>query len=443
MIEGVAVVAHGVGGRQDLPVPFGFALTAAVVALVVSFIALVVLWPVPRSKAGRAGRPLPGWFVRAVDSGWLPGLVRAAGLVAFAWFLAAAFLGLDDALNPVPGVIYVLLWVGVCVFASALLGPVYRWINPVRTLHLLLALAARRDADEGLVRLPSWVGRWPGVLTLALFLWLELAAADRATLAVLQPWILAYIGGNLLMAVIYGARWFDRGDPFEVYSSLVARVAPFGRRDDGTLVRRTTLDSLETWPTLPGDALVVCVLLGGTAFDGLSNAPFWIRWAQTSSLSSVGAATLGLVGCIAVVTVLYLLASTVSCRLAGMNAKQGPRLFAASIVPIVIGYAIAHYYSLFVIVGQQTVQQLSDPLGNGSDLLGVGGNGVSYTWAAPTTVATIQVSAVVIGHVVGVIAAHERATRTMPKNLVLRSQLPMLGVMIAFTLSGLLLLFAA
>jgi hypothetical protein len=357
--------------------------------------------------------------------------------------MAAALLGPDDALNPVPGVIYVLVWVGICVFASAILGPVYRWINPVRTVHLLLARATRRDPDDGLVELPAWVGRWPGVLTLTAFLWLELAAHDRATLAVLQPWILAYIGGNLLMAVIFGAQWFDRGDPFEVYSSLVARVAPFGRRDDGQLVSRTPLDSLETWPTLRGDALLVCVLLGGTAFDGLSNAPFWIRWAQTSSLSSVAAATAGLALCITIVTVLYLAASASASRFAGTPGRQGPATFAASLVPIVIGYAVAHYYSLFVIVSQQTVQQLSDPLGTGSDLLGIGGNGISYTWAAPTTVATIQVTAVVIGHVVGVIAAHERATRTMPKNTVLRSQLPMLGVMIVFTLSGLLLLFAA
>jgi hypothetical protein len=382
-------------------------------------------------------------LARAVDAGWLPALGRAAGLVGFGWFMVAAFLGPDDALNPVPGVIYVLVWVGVCVFASAFLGPVYRWINPVRTVHLLVARATRRDPDDGLVALPAWVGRWPGVLTLGAFLWLELAADDRATLAVLQPWILAYIGGNLLMAVVFGARWFERGDPFEVYSSLVARVAPFGRRNDGQLVVRTPLDSLESWPTLRGDALLVCVLLGGTAFDGLSNAPFWIRWAQTSSFSSAGAATAGLALCIGIVAALYVVASMSAFGLAGLPARKGPMTFAASIVPIIIGYAIAHYYSLFVIVSQQTVQQLSDPLGDGSDLLGIGGNGISYTWAAPTTVATIQVTAVVVGHVVGVIAAHERATRTIAKDRVLRSQLPMLGVMIVFTLSGLLLLFAA
>jgi hypothetical protein len=117
-------------------------------------------------------------------------------------------------------------------------------------------------------------------------------------------------------------------------------------------------------------------------------------------------------------------------------------MFAASIVPIVIGYAIAHYYSLLVIVGQQTAIQLSDPLGTGADLLGIGGNGIDYAWVQPTTVATIQVVAVVAGHVGGVIAAHERATREFSPSKALRSQIPLLVIMIAFTLTGLTLLFA-
>jgi hypothetical protein len=50
---------------------------------------------------------------------------------------------------------------------------------------------------------------------------------------------------------------------------------------------------------------------------------------------------------------------------------------------------------------------------------------------------------VVLGHVLGVIAAHERAIRLLPKRHQLTGQLPLLVAMIAFTVGGLYLLFAA
>ena len=49
----------------------------------------------------------------------------------------------------------------------------------------------------------------------------------------------------------------------------------------------------------------------------------------------------------------------------------------------------------------------------------------------------------VIGHVLGVIAAHDRAVRLLPKRHQLTGQLPLLFAMVAFTVGGLYLLFAA
>ena len=55
----------------------------------------------------------------------------------------------------------------------------------------------------------------------------------------------------------------------------------------------------------------------------------------------------------------------------------------------------------------------------------------------------MKVVAVVTGHVLGVIAAHDRAVKVLPKRHQLTGQLPMLVAMIAFTVGGLYLLFAA
>ncbi len=50
---------HGLGSRQDLPLPFEFVLLGAALALVVSFAVLVAAWRRPRFTRP-AGRPLPG-----------------------------------------------------------------------------------------------------------------------------------------------------------------------------------------------------------------------------------------------------------------------------------------------------------------------------------------------------------------------------------------------
>ena len=117
--------------------------------------------------------------------------------------------------------------------------------------------------------------------------------------------------------------------------------------------------------------------------------------------------------------------------------------FAPTLVPIVVGYFIAHYWSLLVIAGQQTIILMSDPLTNGSNLLGVSGRATDYTLAGPRFVAILQVSAIVTGHVLGVLLAHEKALRLMPGGRAVRGQLPMLVVMVIYTIAGLYLLFAS
>jgi hypothetical protein len=128
----------------------------------------------------------------------------------------------------------------------------------------------------------------------------------------------------------------------------------------------------------------------------------------------------------------------------GFARRTLPDRFAHSVVPIVVGYIVAHYLSYFVETGQQTVVQLSDPLVTGANLLGTANWQVSY-WISghPTFLAVLKVLAVVTGHVFGVIAAHDRAVKLLPKRHQLTGQLPLLFVMVFYTVTGLYLLFGA
>ena len=63
----MTLIAHGLVSRSDLPIPEWLFGWAAAMVLVVSFVALAVLWPEPRLQEER-WRPLPGRVGRLIAS---------------------------------------------------------------------------------------------------------------------------------------------------------------------------------------------------------------------------------------------------------------------------------------------------------------------------------------------------------------------------------------
>ncbi|MCX9190192.1 hypothetical protein C3Y87_01940 [Carbonactinospora thermoautotrophica] len=436
------VLAHGIGGRQDLPIPFTYALWGGAIAVAVSFLALGLLWRESKLRGAQAGLPLPLAVQRVVDSAAFGWALRLLGLALAGFTAFAALFGPDLANNPTAGIVYVLFWVGI-VPASLLFGPVWRYLNPLRTIHRLLALALRTPPERGLRELPKSVGYWPAAAGLFAFTWLELVAPDRATTSTLKIWFGLYAGVHLTAAALYGSRWFDRCDAFEVYSALIGKLSPFGRRVDGRLVLRNPFDGLDSLRVEAGLVATVCVMLGSTAYDGLSNSIAWITFVQDSGRSPVLLGTLGLTGTILLVMVTYTLGTWASGVFGHVPYRELPGLFAHSIVPIAVGYVVAHYFSLFIFEGQHTLILASDPLVNGSDWFGTAERGVNYRLVSPTTIAMVQVLGVVIGHVLGVVAAHDRAVRLFPRTHAIAGQLPLLVIMVGYTLGGLTLLFSS
>ena len=121
------ILAHGVGSRQDLP--FGLAVAGAATVLVLSFVALAGLWPAPRLDGAHAGRTLPGPVAALLDSRATRIALAGVGAAFTLYVLAALLIGRDDAGNPVPFVVFILLWVGV-VPLSVAFGPVWQRVNP-------------------------------------------------------------------------------------------------------------------------------------------------------------------------------------------------------------------------------------------------------------------------------------------------------------------------
>jgi hypothetical protein len=432
------LAAHGIAGRQDLPIPFWAAVLGAAVALVATFAILAFAWPTPRLNGSQSGTEVPTWLSRLLDSAWWRWGWRVFGLLIAAYVGVAALFGPDDALNPTAGFLYVIFWVGILAVGSALLGPIWPALNPIRTLAI--ALSRVRGSATPRTLPESW-GIRPAVLTLGAFIWLELVAPDRGTLGVINAFVALYVLVMLIGVFGFGLRWLDAADGFENYSRLVGTMSVLGRRGE-VRVWRGPLRGLDALRPVSGLVAFLVLLIGSTLYDGLSNSPQWIRIAQSGTLPQPVIGTLGLVLATAAIGVIYAVAARASGRIGGGDPTAAPMQFAHSLIPIALGYVIAHYYSLLVIAGQQTVQRLSDPLGNGSDLLGVADRGVDLTWAQPTTVATVQVLAVVGGHIAAALLAHDRAVRVLPSRPV-AGQIPLLTAMVIFTVTALLLLFAA
>jgi hypothetical protein len=309
-------------------------------------------------------------------------------------------------------------------------------VNPLRLLHRLLRPLVPRSPGAG--RLPA-LGLWPGAAALVVFLFLELVYPGRAEPVTVAVFLIGYAAVQVGLSLWFGEEWFAHGDGFEVYSTLVARLSPWGRRGDGRLVLRSPLDNAMATPEQPGLVAVIVVLLGSTAFDGLSRTVWWQTGPGAADDSLSG--TLGLVGMIALVAALYLLGTRLSGRLAGQPAGVQPGRYAATVIPIVLGYTVAHYFSLLLLDGQTTWILASNPFGaEGMDLFGTYGNVVDLTAVGPDAIAYVQVGAVVAGHVVGVTLAHERALRSAGRARA-SDQLPLVIVMVLFTIGGLGLLF--
>jgi hypothetical protein len=450
-----AAHAHGLVGRQDLPIPRWLFAWGAAVVLVASFVALAVLWREPRLE--RAGeRPL----LRVPVA--LEVLAGVLGVAAFSVVVWAGLAGTQTATaNLAPTTIYVIFWVGIPVL-SVLLGDVFRAINPWLAVARAVRWAAGRVRGDRLpepLAYPARLGRWPAAAGILAFAWVELVYAERddpSTLAILA---VAYAAVQLVGMSLYGVEtWSRRADAFGVYFSLFSMLSPLHWRERTLYVRRP-LSGLTRLDPVPGTVALLCVMIGSTSFDGLSQGQLWtgpdgIAVRIQRSLIDLGlsqqtalevAFSIGLLAMVLVVAGLYRVGvlgmGTVA---AGHDAPELSQRFVHSLVPIALAYVVAHYFSLLIYQGQAMAYLVSDPLGDGSDLLGTASRTVDYAVISATGVWYVQVAALVVGHVAGLTLAHDRALVVYDRlRDATRSQYWMLGVMVGFTSLGLWLLSAS
>lgn len=457
-------ILTGFGGRASAHVsdrgfvmllPTGHYFVGGALAVAASFLALVLLPPDAIER--QADRRL------TLSTGAAPRGRTAASLLSFAVLVTLVLAGWwgsrDPLSNPLPLAVWTLLWVGLTI-VQGVLGNVWPWLSPWYGPYRVILWLLGRRADEPFLRLPPGVGYWPALLLFLGFAWFELidpAPDDPERLANV---VAAYFAANLLAMLVLGyENWGRRGECLSAFFTLIARfsIVEWPEKDGRQrLALRLPGAGLKDAPPLPPSGVLFLLLtLASVSFDGLSRTFLWLGANGINPLEFPGRTamtdinTVGLIASFGALSAIFLVAVTVGERLVRSThgTAEAAGLLVWSIVPIALAYHFTHYLTLLLINGQYALVALSDPFARGWNLLGTADmqvfTGVTMGSEATWLIWNIQAAAIVVGHVLAVLAAHMMAYRLHPAGRsAAMSQLPLTLLMVGYTIFGLWLLSA-
>ena len=436
------VFAHGTVGPNTLPIQRWAAVWCGTAALSISFLLLYLLWPIPRLARSSVGRALSSSTRYVHDA--VVVILRALGLVAFVTTLVALWFGnTNSAENIAPTLIFVVFWAGVPL-TSLLVGDLWQAVNPFDTVAAIVGYARdrvwRRTPEpleyDGTV-ITSY---WPAVAGLVAFLWVELCILDRSNIRRLAWIVTAYSVVVLAAAARYGRAWLRTGEAFGAFFGLLARMAPVAFDRDARRVRvRPPFSGLSTLATRPGIVMLVLASLGGTTFDGVSRTTYWQKVLGSSTgWNYTFINTFGLIWVTGLVAIAYLIAVTTAAWIANSDRYDAPALYVHSVIPIAFAFAFTHYFTYILFEGQDVIRLLSDPFGRNWNLFGTVDYVINFNVVSFTTIGWTKIIAIITGHVIALIVAHDRAVDDGDQGV--RSQIPMLVVTAAYTTTAMLLL---
>jgi hypothetical protein len=475
-------LAHGFGPTYDLPVPLWLYLYGAAAAVVLSFVPLVLFTGKERSAETPFRYPRFDLFQITFLRTLLTSRPLVAGLrlltvALFFLVIIAGLVGLQSGFNIVPTFVWVIWWVGLSFF-TAFVGNVWPLVNPWRTLfdwaEGLTRRLGYRDGLELGERYPEALGIWPAVGIYLAFVWVENVFSGSAVPRNIALFALSYSLITIYGMAFFGKEtWLRRGEVFSIFFGLLGRFAPTEVRVTNQNVCRDCdacgdtaggecVNCYECFaraapeerelnlrppavglgrpePVTPGGVAFVVVVLAGVTFDGLLETPLWLEIVRLTPVTQ----TLGVILLPLLFLGIYLGFVELSRVLGGGGMSLGDfaAAYAFSLLPIAIAYQVAHFYTYLLIQGQMIVSLVSDPFGWGWDLFGTADFEPRYGIVGAGFVWYSQVALIVGGHVIAVYLAHSTSLRLLrDPGRALWSQLPMLVLMVLYTISSLWIL---
>ena len=215
-----------------------------------------------------------------------------------------------------------------------------------------------------------------------------------------------------------------------------------------------------TRPLDPSVTFFVILMLATVSYDGVMETPFWamsVEWMASLAIlrapltafheAGLDVATLLETALLIATPLAFLTVYLAFCwlvrRLSNtrMPMAEIAGLFVLSLVPIAVAYHLSHYLSYLLISGQRLIPLASDPFGIDWNLFGtadfspdIGIVGARFVWRT-------ALALIIVGHVFGVIVAHFVALRVFETpRMALRSQYPLLVLMVGYTMLSLWIL---
>ena len=483
---GGPVYAHGFGERYDLPVPLELYIVGAGAAVGFSFVVVGLF-----VKASPNVHDYPRFNVLDWRLGRVlthPVILISLQIISVGLLILiviAGTVGNDiPTLNFAPIMVWVIWWVGTA-YTSALIGNIWSLINPWNTTFSWAETLYHRVNSGGNLTLgldyPASWGVWPGLILFLGFAWVEIVYGQSSVPGRIAFMALAYSSITWCGMFIYGREsWLRHGEAFSLAFGFLSRFSPTEIRTTDTVVCKDCLvdcldldgnciDCLECYSASApeyrefnirpyGVGLVrkekvtnstmvfVVVLLSTVTFDGFTATPLWADIFQflidvIPSISSVG--TIGLVVFPLIFIAVYLFFATIMAASSGNRVPYTivARVFVFTLIPIALAYHLAHFFSFLLVQGQLIIPIISDPLGRGWDLFGSADYKVNIGVVNARTAWLVSVAAIVMGHIFAVYLAHIIALRTISeRHLAIRSQYPMLVLMVGYTMISLWIL---
>ncbi len=259
---------------------------------------------------------------------------------------------------------------------SAFIGPAWTWLDPFTTIHDIGARALRAIGISGweTAEYPARLVQWPAVAGFVFFVWLELVVAGAGGGRSLGAIMFGYTAVTLVGMAQFGRdEWRANGETFSVWFGTLGRLARYTLdRDDptATSVRRQPLGAGldRTWAPWT-TSLVVLVSLGAGSiiFDGLS---------QTQPYFNL----FGAPGIPLPTAYLFIFLGTIAGLVLVVAQFVGLPALGAGVLPIAVGYLVAHYLTFLLLDGQRIVIAISDPLQQGWDIFGTAFFQPSIAW---------------------------------------------------------------
>ena len=454
--------AHGFGARYDLPIPLALYLVAAGLTVAVSFVMLAAFMrSAPGSDQYWRFDIARTTFGRLLVAPAFLNTWRSMAVVLYVGIVAAGLFGVQSPLkNIAPVMVWAIWWVGMA-YISALLGDLWALVNPLDTLFSWAeAFRARMSAGGRLaveLPFPDALGAWPAVVLFVAFVWMELVWDRSDSPRHLATAMLVYTALTWLGMLLFGrTQWLRRGEVFALVFGLLARFAPTEVRKSSSGGREFNLRpwgvGLMTREPMPVSMVVlVLAMLAAVCFDGFMETPLWAGvldyYAPPSGLMTgdgdsarVWLQTAGVIGA----PILFVGVYGVFCSLVAWSGEaripyaRVAGLFVLTLIPIAIAYHLAHYLSFLAMAWQYLIPLVSDPFGFGWDLFGTRNHFVRIGIVDARAVWYVSVGAIVIGHVIAVYLAHCVALQAYrDRRIALRSQWPMVALMICYTMTSL------